>query len=190
MIENYRRLIEEEDNDGLDFDSCLLANVSYCEQSDSDKFTVAVYNPLSRPVTSPVNLPVNSENWKITDPDGTDNFSSVISLLLLNYAINSLGDEVAHQIVPVIRDFSYITDIQPSLFSLVFSADDLPQLGYKVYQIEKVDADKETKHNLDRSKQTRFGYDVSILLLKSKQFSVISEHFRTPVLSWMTTLDC
>jgi hypothetical protein len=31
---------------------------------------VTVYNPLSRPVSSPIELPVDSQTWMIEDPQG------------------------------------------------------------------------------------------------------------------------
>lgn len=51
--------------------SCLLANVTDCNASSKDKFTVAVYNPLSRIVTEYIKLPVNATSFKIIGSDRT-----------------------------------------------------------------------------------------------------------------------
>lgn len=49
---------------------CLLVNVTHCKQSNAEKFTVAVYNPLGKHVSHYVRLPVNAVSFKITGPDG------------------------------------------------------------------------------------------------------------------------
>ena len=49
------------------FSRCPLANVSLCEETETaDSFTVAVYNPLSRPRDWHVRLPVGGEDWTVT----------------------------------------------------------------------------------------------------------------------------
>lgn len=57
----------------LDLKTCLLMNVSYCEQTkNAHNFTVVLYNPLSRVVSHHITLPVDfNSNWKITDQNGT-----------------------------------------------------------------------------------------------------------------------
>jgi lysosomal alpha-mannosidase len=60
----------------LNLETCLLANVSICEPARSDRFAVTVYNPLERPVTHYVRIPVPDGSYKITGPDG-----SILNLL-------------------------------------------------------------------------------------------------------------
>lgn len=55
----------------LNFKNCLLTNVSSCPHSEVlDTFLVTVYNPLSRPVSKYVRLPVTGTAYAVTDPDG------------------------------------------------------------------------------------------------------------------------
>lgn len=55
----------------LNFNNCLLTNVSSCLQTESlDTFLVTVYNPLSRPVSKYVRLPVTGTAYTVTDPNG------------------------------------------------------------------------------------------------------------------------
>ena len=65
-----RNLITGSGDNDLQFKSCLLANVSYCPETKSDQFTLVVYNPLSRVVSSPISVPVDTETWSIVDPEG------------------------------------------------------------------------------------------------------------------------
>lgn len=55
------------------FSSCLLANVTHCEPSSKDTFLVAVYNPISRPVSHHVRLPVKQDTFKITGTTSSNN---------------------------------------------------------------------------------------------------------------------
>lgn len=55
----------------LTFNNCLLTNVSSCPHTEIlDTFLVTVYNPLSRPVSKYVRLPVTGTAYTVTDPDG------------------------------------------------------------------------------------------------------------------------
>ncbi|KAF5294472.1 hypothetical protein FQR65_LT01598 [Abscondita terminalis] len=101
----------------LSFKSCLLANVSICEESQNDRFVVSVYNPLSRTTFHHVRLPVNNLKFTITGPQ---------------------GENVAWQIVPSIHSFSKSSSKSGSLYDLVFLAKDLPPLGVRVYYVTVV----------------------------------------------------
>ncbi|XP_968354.2 lysosomal alpha-mannosidase [Tribolium castaneum] len=132
-------------SDSLKLESCLLANVSVCLQAKADQFTLTVYNPLSRVVSSPISIPVETENWKIVD---------------------SNGDEVVYQVVPSITDFSTLVDETTSPNSLDFIARDIPALGYKVYSFTKV-ATKPTKRITVGADGTSFEIDEVSGLLTS-----------------------
>lgn len=55
----------------LSFNNCLLSNISSCPQTETlDTFLVTVYNPLSRPVSKYIRLPVTGTAYNVTDPDG------------------------------------------------------------------------------------------------------------------------
>lgn len=127
-----------ESTDDFEFDSCLLANVSSCEQTNSDKFTVVVYNPLSRKTTTTVLLPTyDRTNWKITDPD---------------------GNSIDYQIDSSLTDFSYVEDAVISTSTVLFVAKDLPPNGFKVYQFE---ATSKKADNVKPTPRRVIGYDVS-----------------------------
>lgn len=49
--------------------------------------------------------------------------------------IFSDGD-IAYQVTPTIADFSYVEEIKPSSYDLVFKAENIPPLGLKLYYIE------------------------------------------------------
>ncbi|KAK5925893.1 hypothetical protein CgunFtcFv8_021508 [Champsocephalus gunnari] len=50
---------------------CDNLNISVCPLTEaSKKFSVNVYNPLARPVSHPVRLPVNGSSYEVTDANG------------------------------------------------------------------------------------------------------------------------
>ncbi|EFA08765.1 lysosomal alpha-mannosidase [Tribolium castaneum] len=102
----------------LHLTTCLLANVSICETTKKAKFVVTVYNPLSRSVNHYVRLPVEGTSYKITGPDG----------------------EEEYDIFESISSFDYITEeTKPSARELVFAARNIPPLGLKLYYVELVE---------------------------------------------------
>lgn len=56
----------------ITFDNCPLVNISQCGPSESGnkRFMVTVYNPLSRPVSKVVRVPVNGTSFDVTDFKG------------------------------------------------------------------------------------------------------------------------
>ncbi|RZC38887.1 Glyco hydro 38 and/or Alpha-mann mid domain containing protein, partial [Asbolus verrucosus] len=109
------QLLKKTDTADIDLklSTCLLANVSICENSQKDKFLVAVHNPLSRAVTHYVRLPVNGDSCVITGPEDADLFESISS-------------------------FDYVNETtRPSKYELVFAAKNIPPLGIKLYYVEK-----------------------------------------------------
>lgn len=57
-------------------ESCLLLNISSCPITEKNPgFVVTVYNPLSRPVTHLVRVPVITKDvdYIVTDPKGGQN---------------------------------------------------------------------------------------------------------------------
>ncbi|KAJ8951626.1 hypothetical protein NQ318_012296 [Aromia moschata] len=120
----------------LNLESCLLSNVSICNESDKDEFTVLIYNPLARKTSHYIQIPVNDGTWKLTGPS---------------------GEILAVQLTDPVRDFDYIRNgtslkILPKV--LIFRAEDLPPLGYKVYKFQRVNSEsmlrKEEEVNNDQ----------------------------------------
>ena len=153
----FRTLISGTD-ENFEFDSCLTANVSACSQTQGDKFTVVVYNPLSHKVTAPISLPTyDKTNWHILDPD---------------------DNTVDYQIENSLIDFSYVDDAQTSKTTIQFSAKDVPAMGFKVYRVEA----NALQHKVKKPPNPRVlvGYDVSIQNLKMSHFNLVFS--RIPVL--------
>ncbi|XP_063233903.1 lysosomal alpha-mannosidase-like [Bacillus rossius redtenbacheri] len=100
----------------LELESCLLLNISQCEASEGRAgFLVTVYNPLGRPVSPYVRVPVSGRNFTVTDVNGT---------------------EVSWQLVPVpqsVRDLWYRKSKASS--ELVFRAEQLPPLGFSSFLV-------------------------------------------------------
>lgn len=99
--------------------SCHLLNISQCEVSEnSEQFVLTLYNPLSRPVTEFVRLPIPGETaYSVVDPS---------------------GQKLTVQFVPLPSAVLRIPGRQSlATAELVFQADDLPPLGYKSYLITK-----------------------------------------------------
>ncbi|KAI4470603.1 alpha-mannosidase [Holotrichia oblita] len=132
IILNILKKTDDADDVKIKFSSCLMANVSHCKESNLDRFTVVVYNPLSRYVNHYVRLPVNGDSYTIVGPDGNINY----------------------EILPTIADFSYVDSITPSKKELVFVAENLPPLGLKYFYIQK---SKSTRKKYKTVKQTQFG---------------------------------
>lgn len=66
-----RNFIDEEPAPAIPFTSCPLLNISQCEWSENqDSFVVTIYNPLSKPATKFVKVPVTSSNYSVRGPTG------------------------------------------------------------------------------------------------------------------------
>ena len=65
---NYRKLTAKKEHSNLEFKSCLLLNISACEETESNKqFIVTMYNPLSQKISQFVRLPVTGHSYSIKD---------------------------------------------------------------------------------------------------------------------------
>ncbi|XP_063925701.1 lysosomal alpha-mannosidase-like isoform X2 [Zophobas morio] len=109
-------------NLNLNFSSCLLTNITVCDNSQKERFVVVVQNPLSRSVTHYVRLPVNSDGFKITGPDGEESFDVFESIHKFDYVRAKIASK-----------------------ELVFAARNLPPLGVKLYYVEKTSLSKRFK---------------------------------------------
>ncbi|XP_023312846.1 lysosomal alpha-mannosidase-like, partial [Anoplophora glabripennis] len=69
VLGNLLKKDDVTDDITLPVSSCLLANISSCENALKDKYMVTVYNPLSRYVTYYVRLPAKNGAYNITGPD-------------------------------------------------------------------------------------------------------------------------
>ncbi|XP_062244206.1 lysosomal alpha-mannosidase [Platichthys flesus] len=94
---------------------CDNLNISVCPLTASSKqFSVSVYNPLARPVTWPVRLPVNGESYSVSD---------------------AKGKAVDCQVVPVSRATREVRKNRGhAVNELVFQVQ-APPLGYSTYSV-------------------------------------------------------
>uniref|UniRef100_A0A669EVV8 Alpha-mannosidase n=1 Tax=Oreochromis niloticus TaxID=8128 RepID=A0A669EVV8_ORENI len=73
---------------------CDNLNVSVCHLTESSKkFSVNVYNPLARPVTWPVRLPVNGTAYSVSDASGKA-VDCQVSMCASSFAVNELVFQV------------------------------------------------------------------------------------------------
>lgn len=64
-----RTLLSVDDSQKLT--TCLLANITVCEESKKNEFVVIVYNPLSKVIPNHyIKLPVDSISYRILDANG------------------------------------------------------------------------------------------------------------------------
>ncbi|XP_027845178.2 lysosomal alpha-mannosidase-like isoform X1 [Aphis gossypii] len=115
--------------------TCHLLNISQCEVSEhSEQFVLTLYNPLSRPVTEFVRLPIAAETaYTVVDPS---------------------GQSLTVQFVPLPNAVLRIPGRKSSATAeLVFQAKDLPPLGYKSYLITKQSSSYDIK-SLPRAKRS------------------------------------
>ncbi|XP_030835227.1 lysosomal alpha-mannosidase [Strongylocentrotus purpuratus] len=96
-------------------DHCNYVNISICPASETqNSFTVVVYNPIARSVTSPIRLPVNQATYTVMGPNGT--------------TVSSQIQDVTASTKSVRRDRGSATK------ELIFMAT-IPPMGYTTYQV-------------------------------------------------------
>ncbi|CAH1973774.1 unnamed protein product [Acanthoscelides obtectus] len=132
----------------IEFNTCPLLNVSQCELTESkDPFVVTVYNPLSRPVTKFVRLPVTGTSYSVKGPD---------------------GEQLQTQLIPIATAILTIPGRDSKATAeLIFRAKDLPPLGFKSYYVERVAGNTVSQHQMERDSKgdTQFEIDRSTGLI-------------------------
>ncbi|XP_043527609.1 lysosomal alpha-mannosidase isoform X2 [Frieseomelitta varia] len=97
--------------------TCMQLNISMCLYTEDENFVLAIYNPLSQKVVSPIRVPVQQGKYSVVDL--TD------------------GNEIASQIVPIPESVQKIPGRRGNATDeLVFFAS-LPPLGYKTYTVKR-----------------------------------------------------
>ncbi|CAH0546840.1 unnamed protein product [Brassicogethes aeneus] len=111
----------------LPFKSCLLSNVSSCPISEVEKnFIVTVYNPLSRPVTKYVRLPVLGSAYTVMDPN---------------------RKELKSQIIPIAEPILTIPGRKSEATVELIFALELPPLGFKTVYVTRIEGNKIIKQS-------------------------------------------
>ncbi|XP_066512258.1 lysosomal alpha-mannosidase-like [Hoplias malabaricus] len=118
---------------------CENLNISVCPITESSKmFSLNVYNPLARPVSWSVRLPVNGTLYNITD---------------------SSGKQVENQVVPVSKATQNVRRGQGyAKYELVFEVQ-APPLGFSTYSITLLKANRspaEPNHSAPLSIQNKY----------------------------------
>nr|CAD7453459.1 unnamed protein product [Timema tahoe] len=126
----------------LELKSCLLLNISLCEEMESSEdFLVTIYNPISHPVSQYVRLPVSGDSYIVTDSNVNISYpvSQYVRLPVSgdSYIVTDSDDEsLVSQLVPIpqsVLDIPYRNS--SALNELVFRATDLPPLGFTSYRV-------------------------------------------------------
>ncbi|XP_050518494.1 lysosomal alpha-mannosidase isoform X2 [Diabrotica virgifera virgifera] len=139
LTEIIGELLEAKTELDWNLSSCLLTNFSICATSqNSDKFVVAIYNPLAWNATHYIRLPVEEGKYIINGPDGLEEYDLIPSLSKF--------------------DFVKIVNETPSAYELVFAARDIKPLGLKMFHIEK------QKQELTEPKKVNLGHLTSFQL--------------------------
>ncbi|KAH1004274.1 hypothetical protein HUJ04_004053 [Dendroctonus ponderosae] len=104
-----------------EFTTCHMLNISECAVAEKEEsFVLTLYNPLGRPVSKYVRLPVVDDNEEQID------------------IRNPSGGRVIAQIVPIHESVLAVPGRNSEAkFDLVFVAEDIPALGYKSYFIQR-----------------------------------------------------
>lgn len=111
---------------------------------------MTIYNPLSRPVSQYIRLPVTGSSYTVTDPNGNCFY---IDLYTHNFIQNFiLGNNLETQIVPLPESVLNMPGRESSAVAdLVFKADALPPLGFKSFYV-KDNTNANTNRNFEFKK--------------------------------------
>lgn len=147
--------------------SCLLSNISICTSQDAEKFVVLVYNPLAWNVTHYIRLPTNDTNVVVYGPNGKKIFN-VISSRLIFFLFSGVEQ---CDIVPTFGNFGFVKlSKQPSPHEIVFSAKDVPALGFRLYHVDKTSNGTKCKI-VATTNSTTFGSKVNTLNISVALYS-------------------
>ena len=117
----------------LNFQYCDYLNISICEVTENEQSVIInVYNPIARPVSVYVRVPVNSRSYKITGPDLKEVEGQIVTTTLETTRLRK-AFSAGH-----------------SKYELIFQAT-APSLGYSNYFIQKT-SDKKSRRKIFKSK--------------------------------------
>jgi lysosomal alpha-mannosidase len=127
---------------------CDSLNISSCAITESnDSIAVTVYNPIGRPVSQSIRLPITNKVYEVFDPN---------------------GKSVAASIVPIPDSVQNIPGrMSKATTELVFQVD-LPALGFATYLVKQNSSQSSSKASIVTKISQTFS-------LKAKSFSVLFE---------------
>ena len=97
---------------------CNMLNISQCDDIEGkSEYTTIIYNPLPRPISSWVRLPITTNDYTVNEVE--------------------TGNDIISDITPIYNEIKCIPERKSQAnFNLVFQAN-LPSLGFKVFTIAK-----------------------------------------------------
>ncbi|XP_057661508.1 lysosomal alpha-mannosidase-like [Diorhabda carinulata] len=115
ILSNLLKINDSSDTINLPFSTCLLTNISVCDNSMKDKVLIAIYNPLPKDVYYNLRLPVQNANYNFTGVDGDVSFELV--------------DHMKYPLESPYRS----SDVE------LVATDQIPPMGMKLYYLQKLD---------------------------------------------------
>ncbi|XP_028137565.1 lysosomal alpha-mannosidase [Diabrotica virgifera virgifera] len=113
IIGKLLKVNKSADDVKLPLSTCLLTNVSICENTMKDRSLIVVYNPLTRPIDYFLRIPVNNVNYTLSGSEGSVDFD-------------------------IVRHMQYPIEYPSSSDYELVAAINIPPMGLKVYYLEKV----------------------------------------------------
>ncbi|XP_049818764.1 lysosomal alpha-mannosidase-like [Aethina tumida] len=129
--------------DNLELKYCPLANISICPDTKINEFNIIVYNPLAEKIRQHIQIPIDDGTWIVTDSE---------------------GNELPTLLSKLTRDYGFVAEnlgVPLNTHILIFSAENIPALGFNVYNIKKtndVSAEPHTKTVKDLTVSEKIGF--------------------------------
>ncbi|XP_017767636.1 PREDICTED: lysosomal alpha-mannosidase-like isoform X2 [Eufriesea mexicana] len=121
--------------------SCTQLNISDCLYTERQNFVLAIYNPLSQNVVSPIRVPVQEGRYKVMDLTSEH--------------------EVISQMVPIPKSVQEVPGRKTNATHELVFLTSLPPLGYKSYTVTKIAQEPSPEVEAIVSIGNEF-YDVSV----------------------------
>ncbi|XP_063885164.1 lysosomal alpha-mannosidase-like isoform X4 [Scylla paramamosain] len=153
-LQPVEALQKEKEKDGGTFHFCPLLNISSCPITESSSaFIMTVYNPIARPISHYVRLPVPSDTaYKVTDYK---------------------GNAVKAQLVPIPKPVLSIPGRHSTAaYELVFQATDIPPLGFLRYHIKRTSSYRILRQQISKTHSHVLGGDDPIELSGDENLAI------------------
>lgn len=123
----------------FDFASCADLNISSCDVTEnSNKFVVTIYNPIAHSVHQNVRIPITDGEYEVMDYRSVPGKLSIFFCFQRMFTYNYFFLPVVSQIISIPQSvLSLKFRHSDATRELVFTASNLPPVGYKSYFIQK-----------------------------------------------------
>ncbi|MPC27361.1 Lysosomal alpha-mannosidase [Portunus trituberculatus] len=166
-LQPVEALLMEKEKDGGTIHFCPLLNISSCPVTESSSaFIMTVYNPIARPISHYVRIPVPSDTaYKVTDYK---------------------GNAVKTQLVPIPKPVLSIPGRHSTAGSeLIFQATDIPPLGFVRFHIKRTSSYRVLRHQMSQIRSHVLSGDDPIELSGEEKKFVVSMDPKTGLLKKM-----